>query len=184
MKKLGIFMADGCEEIEGLTAVDILRRANIEVVMIGITDRNQVTGAHGIVFEADAYKDEVDYEALDGIILPGGMPGTNNLFADETVKRVTMRFAQEGKLIAAICAAPGVVLGGYGLLEGKRATCYPGFEEKMIGAKYVNEPVVCDDNIITSRGMGTALDFALEILAYADNRDAAQKMADNVQYQR
>ena len=109
MNKIGIFMADGCEEIEGLTVVDIVRRAGIHITTISISDKKEVAGAHGITFLADAKKDEVDFSTLDGIVLPGGMPGTTNLGADETVDKVIREFAAGGKLVAAICAAPSVL---------------------------------------------------------------------------
>ncbi len=165
MAKIGIFMADGCEEIEGLTVVDVARRANLEIVMISIMGKAEVTGSHGIRFMADALADEVDYDALDGIILPGGMPGTLKLGADAGVNEVIRSFAAAGKLVCAICAAPGV-LGAAGVLDQKRATCHPGFEEKLTGAVISEEEVVTDGNIITSRGMGTAIPFALEIARY------------------
>lgn len=163
MSKIGIFMADGCEEIEGLAVVDVVRRAKQEIIMISITGKREVTGSHNITFLADALASEVDYDALDGIVLPGGMPGTKNLGADETVNRVICVFAEAGKLVCAICAAPSV-LGAAGLLQDKRATCHPGFEEKLTGATFLAEEVVIDGNIITSRGMGTAIPFALEIV--------------------
>ncbi len=163
MSKMGIFMADGCEEIEGLTVVDVLRRAKQEIVMISVTGKREVTGSHSVTFLADALASEVDYGSLDGIVLPGGMPGTTNLLADETVGRVIREFAAAGKLVCAICAAPSV-LGAAGLLAGKRATCHPGFEEKLTGAECLTDEVVVDGNIITSRGMGTAIPFALEIV--------------------
>lgn len=166
-KKIGIFMADGCEEIEGLTVVDLVRRAKLEIVTISITGKNQVTGSHQITFQTDVLADQVDYDSLDGIVLPGGMPGTLNLAADDTVKSVIKTFAAEGKLVAAICAAPSV-LGENGLLQGKRATCHPGFEEKLLGAQWLEDGVVVDENVITSRGMGTAVDFGLAIVKYMD----------------
>lgn len=166
-KKIGVFMADGCEEIEGLTVVDLVRRAKLEIVTISITGKNQVIGSHQIPFMTDTLAGQVNYDELDGIVLPGGMPGTLNLGADDTVKSVIKKFAAEGKLVAAICAAPSV-LGENGLLQGKRATCHPGFEEKLLGAEWIESNVVTDQNIITSRGMGTAIDFGLEIVRYMD----------------
>lgn len=181
MSRVGIFMADGCEEIEGLTVVDLLRRAGIGIDMISINGKKEIEGAHGIRFQADFDKKEMDFGALDGIILPGGMPGTIHLGDDENVGKIIREFASSGKLVAAICAAPSV-LGAAGILNGKRATCYPGFEEKLTGAKTVTEPVVCDGNIITSRGMGTAIPFALEIVKYFTDDATAAKLADSVIY--
>lgn len=181
MKKIGIFMADGCEEIEGLTAVDILRRAGMEVVMISISGKKEVRGSHGIAFLADALDTETDYEKLDAIVLPGGMPGTLRLGENETVNAVIRKFASEGKLVAAICAAPSV-LGAAGILRGKKAACYPGFEEKLTGAMVSEEAVAADGNIITSRGMGTAIPFALEILRYFQGDVAAEEMKKSIMY--
>ena len=156
MKKVGIFMADGCEEIEGLTVVDIVRRAKLEMTTISITDKKEVTSSHALA-------SEVHFDGFDAIVLPGGMPGTLNLGASETVNKVIKKFAGEGKIVAAICAAPSV-LGAAGLLEGRHATCHPGFEEKLTGAITSEDAVVVDGNIITSRGMGTAIDFGLAIV--------------------
>ena len=179
MSKIGIFMADGCEEIEGLTVVDIVRRAGIDITTISISDKNEVAGAHGITFHAK--KDEVDFSTLDGIVLPGGMPGTTNLGADETVDKVIREFAAGGKLVAAICAAPSV-LGQAGILNGKHATSYPGFEPKLTGAVTSEDSVVQDGNVITSRGMGTAIAFALEIVSYFTDKKTADKLAESIIY--
>lgn len=175
MSKIGIFMADGCEEIEGLAVVDIMRRVGIEITMISISDKKEVTSSHKVTFLADVLKNEVSYDELDGIILPGGMPGTLNLGADDTVIKTIRDFASAGKLVAAICAAPSV-LGREGLLQGKKATCHPGFEEKLLGAECLTNPVVRDGNIITSRGMGTAIPFALEIVRYFLDEEAVEKV--------
>lgn len=171
MSKIGIFLADGCEEIEALTVVDVVRRAKMEIVMISITGKKRIEGSRGICFEADSLYEEVNFDELDGVVLPGGMPGTLHLGAHEGVKTQIKSFTQKGKLVAAICAAPSV-LGENGILHGKRATCHPGFEEKLIGAEaFTCVPVVRDGNIITSRGMGTALPFALEIVSYFGDDD-------------
>ena len=181
MSRFGIFMADGCEEIEGLTVVDMLRRAGIEIEMISVSGQAMVNGSHGICFMVDKSKDEADYASYDGIILPGGMPGTKYLAADEKVKQVIREFAQQGKLVCAICAAPSV-LGGAGVLQGKHATSYPGFAEKMPGCIYETEAVVKDGNIITSRGMGTAIPFALEIIRTVQGDEAAQKLSAGIMF--
>lgn len=179
MKKIGIFMADGCEEIEGLTVVDIVRRAKMEIVMISITGKREVTSSHQVTFLTDALAAEVDYDTLDGIVLPGGMPGTLNLQADETVNKVIRQFAAEGRLVCAICAAPSV-LGAAGILEGKWATCHPGFEEKLTGAKVEEKEVVVDGNVITSRGMGTAIPFALSLVSQMVSEEKAQELAQSI----
>ena len=181
MSKIGIFMADGCEEIEGLTVVDVVRRAKMDIVTISITGKKEVTGSHNVTFLADALASEVNYEELDGIVLPGGMPGTLNLGADETVNKVIREFAAAGKMVGAICAAPSV-LGAAGILEGKHATCHPGFEEKLIGATTSDEEVVVDGNIITSRGMGTAIAFAIAIVRYFKDDTAVGEIKKGLVY--
>lgn len=183
MSKIGIFMADGCEEIEGLTVVDVVRRAKMEIVTISITGKKEVTGSHNVTFLADALASEVNYDELDGIVLPGGMPGTLNLGADETVNKIIKEFAAAGKLVCAICAAPSV-LGVAGILEGKKATCHPGFEEKLVGATVSEDEVVVDGNIITSRGMGTALAFALAIVRYYKDDTAVEEISKGLVYRR
>lgn len=181
MSKLGIFMADGCEEIEGLTVVDLVRRAGIEIEMISVSGEKSVTGSHKIAFQTDVSKADADFASYDGIVLPGGMPGTTHLMEDDTVNRVIKEFATSGKLVAAICAAPSV-LGNAGLLEGKKATCYPGVESKLTGADFVTDPVAKDGNIITSRGLGTAIDFAAEIVAYLKDQEAAKSLKESIVY--
>lgn len=181
MRKIGIFMANGCEEIEGLTVVDIVRRAGLDITMISISGSREVTSSHNVTFLADAIKNDVDYNEFEGIILPGGMPGTLNLGADETVVQVIRQFARERKLVAAICAAPSI-LGQEHILEGKNATCHPGFEDKLLGAVWKKEPVVVDGNIITSRGMGTAIDFGLEIVRYFTDEGTVEKLKKDLVY--
>lgn len=181
MSKLGIFMADGCEEIEGLTVVDLVRRAGIEIEMISVSGEKSVTGSHKIAFQTDVSKADADFASYDGIVLPGGMPGTTHLMEDDTVNRVIKEFATSGKLVAAICAAPSV-LGNAGLLEGKKATCYPGVEGKLTGADFVTDPVAKDGNIITSRGLGTAIEFAAEIVAYLLDENVAKSLKESIVY--
>lgn len=181
MSKTGIFMAEGCEEIEGLTVVDILRRAGLEIEMISINETVSITGSHGISFLADKIFEQVNFDEFDAIVLPGGMPGTLNLGAHEGVLAVIRKFAKEGKLVAAICAAPSV-LGAAGILNGKKATCHPGFEDKLTGAAPSEDSVVSDGNIITSRGMGTAIDFALEIVKYLKDEAAVVDLKTKLVY--
>lgn len=181
MPKVGVFMADGCEEIEALTVVDIARRAGIETAMISVSGKKEVTSAHRVTFQTDIPAEYMDYDMLDAIVLPGGMPGTKNLGANEIVQKTIAKFAAEGKLVAAICAAPSV-LGLAGLLEGKAATCYPGFEDKLLGATAVTEPVVVDGNIITSRGMGTAIEFSLAIVEYLIDAEKANSIREGIIY--
>ena len=182
MKKLGIFMADGCELVEGLAVVDLVRRTGeMEIVTISISDKKEVASAQKVVFLADALVEEVDFDSFDGIILPGGLPGTTNLGASEVVNEVIKKFAAEGKLVAAICAAPSV-LGAAGILEGRHATCHPGWEEKCIGAECLEDAVVIDGNIITSRGMGTAVDFGLAIIWQLLGDEVVDKVKKGIVY--
>lgn len=176
MIKVAVIAAEGCEEIEALTVVDLLRRAGIETDIISLTENKAVTGSHKIVFGAEKRFDDIDINEYDGLVLPGGMPGTNNLAAHLGVCTAIQTFAANGKLLAAICAAPGV-LGDLGVLGGKRATCYPGFEGRLVGAEVVFDKAVSDDNIITSRGMGTAVDFGLAIIEYFADKGIADDLA-------
>jgi 4-methyl-5(b-hydroxyethyl)-thiazole monophosphate biosynthesis len=175
-------MAAGCEEIEALTVVDIARRGGLEITMISISDWPEIKGSHDIRFFADELIENVDFESYDGIVLPGGMPGTLNLGASEKVIDTVKKFAAEKKLVAAICAAPSV-LGGAGVLEGVHATCHPGFEEKLGGAIFEEKTVVRDGNIITSRGMGTAIPFALEIVKYFTDSATVEKIKTGLVYE-
>lgn len=181
MSKIGVFFANGCEEIEGLTVVDVLRRAGQEVVMISVTGEKMIMGSHKIPFVADALYEAVDYATLDGIVLPGGVPGTPNLEAHDGVQKVIREFAAEGKLVSAICAAPSV-LGHAELLNGKKATCHPGYEKELHGAVCLEDKVVTDGNFITSRGMGTANDFALAIAAYFTDEDTIAQVRKGMVY--
>ncbi|MDF3000583.1 MAG: DJ/PfpI family protein [Bacillota bacterium] len=170
-----VHLADGFEEIEALAVVDILRRAEIPVKSVSIADSLVVRGAHDIYINADLIFEEADYDLCEMIILPGGMPGTKNLAAHEGLASNLKHFAAKGKWLAAICAAPSV-LGGLSLLEGKRATSFPGFEEQLFGANYTEERVVRDGNFLTSRGPGTAIEFGLAIVALLKNEETAQKL--------
>ena len=181
MKKVGIFMADGCEEIEGLTVVDIVRRAKMDITMISVNGKREVTSSHGVTFLADAVAEEVDYGALDGIVLPGGMPGTRYLGECRPLTELLLQFFREGRKVAAICAAPSV-LGGLGILEGKKAACYPGFEDKLKGAEVVFDQVVRDGNVTTSRGMGTAIPFALDLVSQLVSEEKAQELKTGIIY--
>ena len=181
MAKIAIFMADGCEEIEALTVVDLLRRAGITIDMIGITAAGKVTGAHGIAIEVDGSLDSTDFAAYDGIVLPGGMPGTTHLKEHAGVCKQVKAFYEAGKLVAAICAAP-TVLGRCGILDGKNATCYPGCEDGLGQANRKTEPVVVDGNIITSRGMGTAIPFALQLVAILLDEKTADQLGHSIVY--
>ena len=180
-KQVCVFLADGFEEIEGLTVVDLLRRAGIAVTTVSISESYTVHGAHGIDVQADKLFDEVTYDDKDMAVLPGGMPGTLNLGAHSGVKAVLEQFYDKKRWIAAICAAPSV-LGKYGMLQGRKATSYPGFEEALNCAEYVCDAVAVDEFIVTSRGMGTAIDFAIEIVRYFMDDDTVEKIKKALVY--
>lgn len=181
MQKTAIFLADGFEEIEALAVVDLLRRAKIDVAMVSIMESKSVYGSHGIAVEADTVIEGFDFDGVDMLILPGGMPGTTNLDACEPLKDKIKEFNDAGKMLAAICAAP-TVYGKMGLLSGKRATCYPGRETDLLGATAVTDKVVKDGNFITSRGAGTAIDFALAIIEHFQGVNASKDMAEKIVY--
>ena len=181
MKKIAIFFAEGYEEIEALTVVDLCRRAGIWVDMVSVTDSLQVTGAHGLPVVMDKMLAEVEFDTLDMLVLPGGMPGTRNLEQVPLLMEQVKAFAAAGKYIAAICAAPSV-FGHLGLLAGKNACCYPGFEEELTGANVMFHPCEADGNIITSRGMGCAIDFSLKIIERLENDDTASKIGRQIIY--
>ena len=162
MKKVIVFLAEGFEEIEAISIIDILRRAEIAVTTVSIGKEKKIKGAHNILVEADKLFDDVKFTNYDMIVLPGGMPGAKNLNEHEGVKKQLKVFA-ENKYIGAICAAP-MVLGGMGLLKGKRATCYPGFEPELIEASVTHEPVTIDGNIITGKGPAFAISFSLQLI--------------------
>ncbi|MEA5129849.1 MAG: DJ-1 family glyoxalase III [Proteiniphilum sp.] len=163
MKKVALFLANGFEEIEALATVDILRRAQIPVETISISNDKTVIGAHNVPVIADKIFQETDFSEMEVLVLPGGMPGAKHLNENEALKKLIIKFNDEGKQITAICAAP-IVLGGLGLLRGKRATCYPGFEAELTGAQTTGENVVVDGNITTGRGPGLAFDFGLRLV--------------------
>ena len=181
MSRVGIFLADGFEEIEGLTVVDILRRAGIDISMISINGKKKVTGAHGIALDTDEDIVQCDPDKLDMLVLPGGMPGTTNLAACEKLTEALKKADQEKRGIAAICAAPSV-LGDLGFLKGKKAVCYPGFESRLTGVEVLAVPVVTDGHITTSRGMGTAIAFALELTKRLQDEETAKQVSRSILY--
>jgi 4-methyl-5(b-hydroxyethyl)-thiazole monophosphate biosynthesis len=158
-----IHLATGFEEIEAVTIIDVLRRADLLAVTVSVTGDLEVTGAHGITLKADQLYDEADYTLATMIILPGGMPGTSNLLNHKGLCGQLEFFSRENKWIGAICAAP-MVLGTLGILHGKKAVCYPGFESKLEGAILEHSPFVTSGNLVTGKGVGAALDFSLEIV--------------------
>lgn len=176
-----VFLADGFEEIEGLTVVDILRRAGVETRTVSITEQKLVTGSHQIPITADCCIGDTDFSEAELLVLPGGMPGTRYLGACKKLTDLLLKFFREGKKVAAICAAPSV-LGGLGILDGKKAACYPGFEDQLKGAEVLFEQVVRDGNVTTSRGMGTAIPFALDLVSQLVSEEKAQELKEGIIY--
>ena len=176
---LYMFLADGFEEIEALATLDIIRRANIEIATVGVTG-DIVTGSHNISVKADVKIDDVNLDDVTGVILPGGLPGTTHLDNSKKVCDLTQYSNENRLLVAAICAAPSV-LGRLGILNGKKATCYPGFEDKLLGAECIGYYVVRDGNIITGRGAGAAIDFGLKIVEYFKGDQISNELRKTMQ---
>ncbi|MGI6030928.1 MAG: DJ-1 family glyoxalase III [Eubacteriales bacterium] len=176
------FLADGFEEMEAMVPCDYLRRCGVDVRLVGVTGRT-VTGSHGVPFVCDQTLEEISLEQLEGIILPGGMPGTTNLYDSEQVRRIIGVAAENNLLVSAICAAPSI-LGKMGLLRGKKAICFPGFEATLLDACVISRPVVVDGNFITSKGAGTALEFAYELAVFLRGKDKAQEIGEQIQWNR
>lgn len=182
MAKVYAFVADGMEEVECLGVCDVLVRADVEVKLVSIMGRKEVTGSHGFRIIADELIEEISDDA-DVLFLPGGLPGTTNLAAHEGLAELLKAHAAAGKRLAAICAGPSV-LGRLGLLDGHRATCFPGWEEKLIGAECHGEGVVTDRLISTGRGMGWALDLGLELVRILIDEETAENLKTTIQYDR
>ncbi len=175
MSKVYVFLAEGFEEAEALTPVDLLRRADVETVMVSVTGKAAVTGAHGITMMADRLFEEIDGRDADLLMLPGGMPGTLNLGAHAGLVSLLKEHFAAGKKVAAICAAPSV-LGKLGMLEGKTAVCYPGFEDQLSGAAIGSGKVSVDGNVTTAKGMGAAIEFGLALVAQLKDQETADKI--------
>ena len=176
-----LFLATGFEECEALAPLDILRRAGIETKTVGIGGK-RIVGSHGIEITADLEANEIELNKnLDGIILPGGMPGTVNLENNETVQKAIDYSSENKLLISAICAAPQI-LGHKNLLIGKKATCFNGFEAELLGAEVIDSPVVSDGNFITAYGAGAAFDFGFAILKYLKNEEVAVNLSKQMRY--
>lgn len=173
-----VFLANGFEETEAITPIDMLRRCGKEVITVGVTGK-VVAGSHNIPVACDITIDETSTEGLEMIVLPGGMPGTKNLAANARVAELIRFCYDRNILIGAICAAPSV-LGEMGLLDGKKAVCYPGFEDALKGAEVLTVPAVKDGNIITARGAGAALEFSYELISALIDNAAAEKLAGNI----
>lgn len=177
-----VFLAEGFEEIEALCPIDLMRRAGIEVTTVSVSGDKQVLGSHNISVEADILMDQLRIDELPELImLPGGMPGAVNLSEDRRLCELLRSSAASGGRIAAICAAP-FILGQLGLLKDREATCYPGYEESLTGARISEKGVVRDGNIITATGMGVAFEFGLELVRALREFEAAEKIADSIRF--
>ncbi len=177
--RAALFLAKGFEEIEAVGIIDVLRRGGIELTIVTVSGSDYVDGAHGIIISGDTNFYTVDYSIYDMLILPGGMPGTTNLKNHVDLCELLDSFHKDGKWIAALCAAPSI-LGDLGILEGEKATCYPGFEKSLQGAEIIDNDIVVSNKIITGRGPGVTLNFALKILeqfiSYSAVEDIRKRM--------
>lgn len=179
MKNIAVHLAEGFEEIEAISIIDVLRRADFDINIVSVSGGIVVTGSHSIKVLADTLFENVDYSKIDMIVLPGGMPGSENLKAHSGLREQILNFNDSNKPLGAICAAP-MVLGNLGLLKGKNATCYPGFEDELHGAIITGNNVEAVDNIITGKGAGVAIDFALKIVEVHKGREAAKQLAEKM----
>lgn len=175
-----MFFADGFEEVEAVATLDVIRRAGIEIQSVGVGSEI-ITGSHNMKFVCDKTDSEIDLsDELNGIILPGGMPGTTNLMNSEVVNKFIDYCCENNLFICAICAAP-MILGRKGILKGRKAICFPGFENELIGSEISDEFVCRDGNIITAKGMGSAINFGLEITAAVKNKNYADELKSTLQ---
>lgn len=182
-KKVYIFLADGFEDIEGLTVVDLMRRADIDIKTVSIKKSKEITTSHGITMLTDLTFAETDFTDADMLVLPGGMPGTKYLNEYQPLRNLLADFYKKGGKVAAICAAP-TVLASLGFLEERKATAYPSCMEGLAGAERSLESVVVDGNVTTSRGLGTAVDFALSLIGQLLGEKKADEIAESVVYSR
>ncbi len=179
MKKIFIHLANGFEEVEAITPVDVLRRAGCEVTMVSVTGNREVASARGVTVLADRLFEDVDYMQADVILFPGGQPGSDNLAKHEGLKKIIADFHRQGKLIAAICAAP-LVLANAGILMGKRVTCFPGTESKLKGAICTGNAVEKDGNIITGKAAGAAMKFSLALTEQLVGKSKAEELKNRM----
>ena len=184
MKKVFVFLADGFEDVEALIPVDVWRRGGIDVTTVSISDFPLVQSAHGVNIEADMMFEQCDFTDADLLFLPGGMPGATNLFAHKGVCKAVADQHAAGKKVAAICASPAVVLAPLGILEGKNATCYPGFEQVLAenNASYTGNLVTVDGNVTTGEGPAAAFPFAYELLGQLVNKQTADQIAEGMRF--
>ena len=174
-----LFLAEGFEITEAMAPLDIMRRAKLNVKTVGVTGE-YVTSSHGVTVKPDMDLSNLSYDEVEGVILPGGMPGTLNLEASEQVLAFVQHCYDNGKLVAAICAAPSI-FGHMGLLNGKNATCFPGFEKDLTGANATVRHVETDGSVITAKGAGCAIEFGHAIVSYAVSKEAADKVLSDMQ---
>jgi 4-methyl-5(b-hydroxyethyl)-thiazole monophosphate biosynthesis len=179
MKKIAVHLAEGFEEIEAVNIIDVLRRAELNVTVVSVSETLEVKGSYGIKVIADQLFKTVNYELIDMIILPGGMPGAVNLQEHLGLREQILNFNENKKPLGAICAAP-LVFGNLGILKNKNATCYPGFENQLHGAIVTQENIEVADNIITAKGAGVAIDFALKIVEILKGKILADKLAEKM----
>lgn len=181
MMKAYLFLATGFEEVEALTVLDILRRGGVDCKTVSVMGDYSVTSSHAVTIQTDLLFDGQKLDDADMLILPGGVPGTPNLKAHTGLANLIQEYKDAGKYLAAVCAAP-TVYGEMGLLEDKNATCYPGMEDGLKGAIHKTDKVVIDGQFITSRGMGTCIDFGLALLTLLDSRQKADEIAKQIVY--
>ena len=183
MAKVYVFLANGFEDVEALIPVDVLRRGGVEVVTVSTVEDSQVVEtAHGVQIVADAMFADCDFADADLLFLPGGMPGASNLYEHAGVCQAVLSQAKDGKKVAAICAAPAVVLAQLGVLDGKRATCYPGFEKMLTKAQYTADLVTVDGNVTTAEGPAAAFPFAYELLSQLVSKEISDQIAEGMRF--
>ena len=180
MKKVYVFLAEGFEEMEAVTPIDLLRRAGVDAKLVSVTGNRAVTGAHGVTYLADLLFEEIEEDA-DMLVLPGGLPGTTNLQAHEGLTKLLLKQHEAHKWVAAICAAP-TILASLHITDGRRATCYPGLEDQMDAAKMIPCGAVQDGNVITGRAAGSADEFGLACLRALKGEDTARQVASDIVY--
>ncbi len=182
MAKVYVFLADGFEDVEALIPVDVLRRGGVDVTTVSITEFPLVQSAHGVNMEADIMFEQGDFSDADLLFLPGGMPGASNLFEHKGVCKAIVDQANAGRKVAAICASPAVVLAPLGILDGKKATCYPGFEQALTKATYTADLVTVDGNITTGEGPAAAFPLAYELLSQLVSQQVSDQVAEGMRF--
>lgn len=178
-KNIAVHLAEGFEEIEAISIIDVLRRAEFNVATVSVTGKPEVTGKHDVTIIADKLFENVDYGKMDMIVLPGGMPGAKNLKEHEGLRKMILDFHKKDKPLGAICAAP-MVYGDLGILKNKNATCFPGFEDELKGANITGAEVEADGKIITGKGAGVAVKFALQIVEFLKDKETADNLAEKM----